>query len=283
VISRVWVWPLLVCVAVARAEPATVVQPRPFGYVLGDTLTQSILLESGGRDFEPVSLPPIERAGLWFARRSNRIERENGRRWLRINYQLVNAPQTLMPVNLPAVSLKARSGPDLTVAEWPVSAGPLTPRAVFAKGGLQQLRPDHSPPPLPTQALRREFEFWSGALALILLGWVGWWLIRTVQASANQPFARALREIRRGGEHGEAAWVALHRAFDRTAGQSIQMSTLPALFKQAPQLEPQRAAIEGFFAASSRRFFATGYDPTDSTCVRGLCVTLRAIEKRYER
>jgi mxaA protein len=288
VIGRIAVWLLLASVPIARAEPATVEQPRPFGYVLGDTLAQRILLVSAGHDFEPASLPPIERAGLWFARRSTRVAAEHGRRWLVIDYQLVNAPQALMSVNLPAVTLKAKSGPDLTVAEWPVSIGPLTPRAVFAKGELRELRPDHAPPLLPTLALRRQFEFWAAALALLLLSWLGWWALRSLRASANQPFAQALREIRRSGDEGEPAWVALHRAFDRTAGQSVQLGTLPLLFQHAPQLEPQRAAIEGFFAASSRRFFGSGDGGSDShaagsSSLRALCATLRAIEKRYER
>jgi len=70
------------------AMPAIVQQPRPFGYVLGDTLAQRVLLESRGRNFYPASLPPVERAGLWFARRSSRVERaEDGHRWLVIDYQ----------------------------------------------------------------------------------------------------------------------------------------------------------------------------------------------------
>src|SRR5262249_8586104 len=146
------------------ASTALVQQPRPFGYVLGDTLSQRILLQSAGHDFEPVALPPAERAGLWFARRSSRVElSEDRRRWLVIDYQLINAPQTLMTVNLPSMTLKPKTGNDLlTVAEWPVSIGPLTPRAAFAKGGLQELRPDHPAPTLPTGGLRTRLEIWSG-------------------------------------------------------------------------------------------------------------------------
>ena len=58
------------------AGVAIVQQPRPFGYVLGDTLTQRILLQSAGRNFDPATLPPSERAGLWFRgarRESNRL------------------------------------------------------------------------------------------------------------------------------------------------------------------------------------------------------------------
>jgi mxaA protein len=302
--QRLWVmtalgacWLCLSAQLAAANAPATTVapwaaivqQPRPFGYVLGDTLAQRVLLESEGRSFDPSALPPAERAGLWFARRSSRIEvAEDGHRWLVIDYQLINAPQALMTVSLPPLTLKSKTGNAvLAVSEWPISITPLTPRAAFAKGGLQELRPDHPAPTLPTRALRRQLEVWLGAFALTAVIWLAWWLIRSLRATANQPFARALRAIRRSGDDNEASWLALHRAFDTTAGRSLQPSTLPALFKQAPHFEPQRAAIEQFYAESSLRFFeASGR--RRNTCsvecsLRTLCTTLRRIEKQHER
>ncbi|MFL6600027.1 MAG: calcium incorporation protein MxaA [Steroidobacteraceae bacterium] len=268
----------------------TVQQPRPFGYVLGDTLVQRILLKSAGHNFDPAALPPVERAGLWFARRSSRIElAEDGYRWLTIDYQLINAPQALMTVNLPSVTLKSKPGGDvLTVPEWPISIAPLTPRAAFAKGGLQELRPDHPAPSLPTRALRRQLAIWSGAFALTVLIWLAWWLVRSIRASANQPFARALRTLRRSADDDEGAWLALHRAFDTTAGCAVQLSNLPVLFNRAPHFQPQRDAIEQFYAQSSVRFFGTDDSrptgtPSTRWPLRTLCTTLRRIEKQNER
>jgi mxaA protein len=282
---------LAFCAASAAVTPAVIQQPRPFGYVLGDTLVQRILLQVAGHNFEPTTLPPSERAGLWFSRRSSRVEvAEDGRRWLVIDYQLVNAPQTLMTVNLPSVTLKSQPsgnpGDDaFEVPEWPISIAPLTPRAAFAKGGLQELRPDHPAPTLPTAALRRQAAAWSIAFAGIVAIWLGWWLVRHLRAAANQPFARALREIRRSADGGADAWLAMHRAFDRTAGRAVHLSTLPALFQLAPHLEPQRSAIEQFYAESNRRFFevppaAVSAQPVS---LRTLCATLRKIEKKHER
>jgi mxaA protein len=293
-----WLWAVMALAScslhaaatTAPASTAIVQQPRPFGYVLGDTLTQRILLQSGSHNFDPAALPPAERAGLWFARRSSRIELvDGGHRWLVIDYQLINAPQTLMTVNLPSVTLNSKTGNDvLAVSEWPISIAPLTPRAAFAKGGLQELRPDHPAPTLPTRALRQQLEIWSGAFALTVVIWLAWWLVRSLRATANQPFARALRAIRRSGDDNEAAWLALHRAFDTTAGRALQVSTLPALFKQAPHFEPLRAAIEQFYVESGLRFFGAGASLPANTRpatwpLRTLCGTLRRIEKQHER
>jgi mxaA protein len=192
-------------------------------------------------------------------------------------------------VNLPSVTLKSKTGNDvLAVSEWPISIAPLTPRAAFAKGGLQELRPDHPAPTLPTRALRQQLEIWSGAFALTVVIWLAWWLLRSLRATANQPFARALRAIRRSGDDNETAWLALHRAFDTTAGRALQLSSLPALFKQAPHFEPLRAAIEQFYVESSLRFFGAGTSlPANAGAatqpLRTLCATLRRIEKQHER
>lgn len=272
------------CCTHALAVEAVVEQPRAFGYVLGDTLVQRVLLQVSGRNFHPESLPPAERAGLWFARRSAFIERSrDGRSWLVMDYQLINAPQSLMTVNLPAVSLKpAGTAEPLTVSEWPVSIGPLTPRTVFAKGGLQQLRPDRSPPPLQTISLERGFEASIAACLLVLIAWAAWWTWRQVHAAANQPFARALHRIRRGDENQQEAWVEMHRAFDRTAGQALQPASLGVLFDKAPHFAAERESIEEFFRQSSRRFFAEpGLAPADFP-LRKLCAALRRLEKRHE-
>jgi mxaA protein len=206
-----------------------------------------------------------------------------------LDYQLINAPQTLLTVSLPPITLRSKAGDDvLTAPAWPISIAPLTPRVAFAKGGLQELRPDHPAPMLPTGALREQLQIWSGAFALTIVTWLAWWSVRSLRATANQPFARALRAIRRSGDNNAAAWLALHRAFDTTAGRALQLSTLPALFKQAPYFTPQRAAIEQFYAESSQRFFGTqDSHPTQTWSaawsLRALCTTLRRIEKQHER
>jgi mxaA protein len=117
---------------------------------------------------------------------------------------------------------------------------------------------------------------------LSLGAWVAWTKWRDHLAAANQPFARAWYEIRNHADAAPQAWQALHRAFDRTAGQVMHTQTLPVLFQQAPHLQPLHAQIERFFAASSERFFGAG--KTDaSVSVRSLCEELRRVERRHER
>lgn len=262
---------------------AVVEQPRPFGYAIGDVLTQRVLLELNGTAFEPAALPRSERINAWLERRAPRIESApDAKRWLVVDYQLINAPQALTLTRIPAWELKSQSGAGpLKIAEWPISISPLTPRSAFGKGALEELRPDRPAPLIATAPIRDRILICSVALALTLATWLAWLLWRNWRASVTQPFAVAQREIRRLDPAAPEAWQALHRAFDRSAGRVVQTTTLPALFEQLPHLVPLRPSIERFFEQSSARFFGAGLPP-DALSVRELSLRLRRVEKANE-
>src|SRR6185437_10148244 len=76
--------------------PASVTQPRPFGYVVGDLLEQRVLLQANRHGLVPASLPRPGRVSVWLERRGVRIASDaQGRHWLIVEYQLINAPQGL--------------------------------------------------------------------------------------------------------------------------------------------------------------------------------------------
>lgn len=263
---------------------AEVIQPRAFGHVIGDLLEQRVLLEAEGAPFQPAELPAAERLGVWFERRSARIEQDDaGRRWLAVRYQLVNAPGALQVVTLPGWQLAAAGGgPALAVAAWPLSVTPLSGETAVARDGLGELRPDRPPPPRATAPLRRQALLGSGALALTLAAWGGWLAWRNLRAAARRPFARALVEMRGLADDAPEAWQALHRAFDRSAGQVVASTTLARLFERQPALAPLESEIERFFRDSDRRFFA-GQAVPDGVSPRALCRRLRRLEKAAGR
>jgi mxaA protein len=265
----------------SRAYPqatAVVEQPRPFGYVVGDVLTQRVLLQVGGRELAPAALPKAERVSVWLERRPPRIEsRPDGHRWLALDYQVINAPQSLTTVNLPALELQGASdGATLRIAAWPISVNALT------SGSSIELRPDRPAPAIATAPIRRQIALWSGACLLVLAAWLGWVAWRNWRAAAARPFAHALHEMRHLEGTAPEAWRALHRAFDKTAGRVVQTATLPTLFERMPQLQSLRPEIEQFFAQSRQLFFAGGL-PAERMSARALCARLRRIEKRSER
>jgi mxaA protein len=271
----------------ATAVPATVQEPRAFGYVLGDVLTQRVLLQAGGHDVGAVTPPSVGRTGVWLERRPASLETDaDGRHWMVIDYQVVNAPQTLTKIVLPALTLTSATGAQLLVAEWPASVAPLTPPDTFADGDLQALRPDRQAPLLATSGLRRQIAWSLGLLLATLLAWAGWWWWRNRRESQRLPFARAWRRMRRLEETQAAAsqdaWFCLHQALNDTAGQVVHAGSLATLFARAPYLQPLRAQLEQFYQASSERFFkpapgAAGF------ALRALCRALYQAEQRHQR
>jgi mxaA protein len=267
-----------------EGTPARVEQPRAFGHMLGDLLTQRVLLELDGKPVELTKAPAPGRVGVWLERRPTRIDSDaEGRRWLVIEHQLINAPQALVAVTLPALDLQT-SGGLLGVAAWPVSAAPLTPRNAFGEGALEALQPDRAAPAVDTTSIRRQIVLWGGLCVATLLAWGGWLGWRSWRAGRSQPFARALRELnglRGRNDDAPEAWQAMHRAFDRTAGRSLQPASLPRLFERAPQYAPLRADIERFYAQSAELFFGDGR-PADALPLRSFARRLRDIERRHE-
>jgi mxaA protein len=262
------------------SEAAAVDQPRPFGHVLGDVITQRVLLRVANANFTPAELPRAQRINVWFERRKVSIETaSNGTRWLAVEYQIINTPQTFATVTLPAWTLKSSTGARLQVPAWPISIAALTPGSSAEPGETGELRPDRIAPIIDTGLMRRQLFIWTAAFLFAVAAWFGWVQQRNYRDRTNKPFARAWQEIGKMNETAPEAWQALHRAFDRVAGRVVQTETLPLLFAQAPHLADLRSQIEHFFEQSSERFFgeATLEQPLS---VRALCRELRQIEKR---
>jgi mxaA protein len=267
-----------VAIAIAMAAITAIVeQPRPFGYVVGDLVTQRVLLTTPRQEFAPSELPSAQRVNVWFERRAPRIAvASDGRRWLVVDYQLINAPQTLRAVTLPTWQIEDKAhGAQLTIPAATISVAPLIPDV-----SSDELRPDRQVSIIDTAPTRAKLLIGSIALALTLAAWLAWLRWRNWQDSHNQPFARALNQLRRVDEMAPEAWQVVHRAFDQTAGRVLQLETLPTLFERAPHLQPRRAEIERFFAQSNERFFGAG-PQGELVSVRALCHDLRRIERRH--
>jgi mxaA protein len=290
-------------VAAAQPRPATIAtpveqsaiaafveQPRAAAYFVGDLLTQRVLLRSAGGDLHPGTLPTPGRVSAWFERRNVMLETDaSSRRWLVVQYQVLNAPQKLTPVILPGWTL-ATKGPGLVskvvlnVPSSKINVAPLSPPGSPTQVGVADLRPDHLAPLIAEAPIRSAITLSASALALTVAAWLGWFLWRNRRAGTTQPFARAVHELRGLDDRDPRAWQVVHRAFDRTAGRVVQVATLPELFDRAPQLIPVREKIEHFFAQSSLLFFGEPGSLLPSPAApRALCEELRRIERRYER
>ena len=281
---------LVLAMTAGAACAATVQQPRAFGHVIGDVLTQRVLLEQAGQPLQPGALPSTARIDLWLERRPSRIETDaEGRRWLAIDYQVINAPRALTAISLPALSIATASGPPLALPAWPISIGPLTPLDVLAEGDLQALRPDRPVAALPTHAVQQQLKLSLLALLAVFAAWLGWWAWRNQREAQQLPFANAWRELKRLGDSSSPeAWRVVHRALNKSAGRVVHGASLPQLLAEAPYLRPLQPRLEDFYRESTRRFFfaesaaAASAQPHAAYPLKPLCRALCNAEKRHK-
>lgn len=258
-------------------EPAITVsvqQPRAFGYVIGDELEQRIsLLAPAGFALDPKTLPRAGRAGLWLELAPPHLASEKlgeaTRYRLTLDYQVINVPEQVRTIDLPAVALtfSTRGGQlTTTVDEWPITIAPITPIYILARAGLAQTQPDAPPPAIDTARYMWLTFLWIAViLAIVAATLVQRYGIPWLRQGVR-PFARAARDIvklsrlpperatyRRGLQR-------LHRAFDAAAGHAVFGERLAPLFAAHPELLGLRTDIEQFYAASQREFFGAPAD-----------------------
>ncbi len=270
--------------ALAQEPTAEQIEPRAFGYQVGDVLQRRVRLqwpEGLAPDLE--SLPQSRRPGQALELRAVQLV---GRE-LRLDYQVFLAPTEVRTLEIAPMQLRF-AGPAgerfVRIDAWPVTVAPLVPLEVSPRQGLGELRPDAPPPPIPTAARLQRLALVGAALALLALGllhlWVGlpWWGRR------QRPFAQAWRVLRPlpaapTPAQWRASLQALHQALNASAGQVLFEAGLPAFVAAHPRFAPQQLALAEFFKRSHDEFFAERAPAPDLPWLRALCRACRDAER----
>lgn len=255
--------------------------PRPFGHVIGDTLTLTadIVLDAPFQ-LDPASLPRPRPLDYWLdlkdVRLRDRGTSDGARRYtLDLTYQTFYAPLEPKRLDIPALPLTAVDGGrrvEFAVPSWSFLMSPLREIVSTGQGASMAPRPDAEPRPIPTAAtLRGLLVALGGAVfALGVLAWqMGW---GPSGRRRSRPFARAARMVRSVLSPSASSYTSLasvsayrtallmlHRAFDATAGKGVFAEDLPGFFAAHPAFAAAEADVRQLFAASRRLFF--GADP----------------------
>ncbi|MFK8253002.1 nonribosomal peptide synthetase MxaA [Ancylobacter terrae] len=301
--------------ALAQVRSVELYAPRPFGHVLGDALPLAVEIElDEAFRLDPASLPRPRAVDYWLDLRDVRLE-ERGtgggiRRYvLRLDYQTFYAPLEPKRMDIPPLALAALDGErrvEIRVPGWSFVMSPLREIVASAGSSPMTLRPDIEPGPIPTAGAWRGLAAGIGTatLALLVLAWqMGWGPFGRRRA---RPFARADRTVRAAlhasvgsvssstashpsstsldssSTYGKGL-IALHRAFDATAGKGLFAEDLPAFFGAHPEFRAAEAEIGRLFAASRRAFFASdlagALGEMPPAALAALSGRLRAIER----
>lgn len=294
---------LLMLVALVRDTAAEVravhtVEPRAFGYFLGDTLVRTIEIETGAEDeIVPASLPRTGASNYWLELRSiDQTSKRHGDgrlHTLNLTYQAFYAPIDPRKQTIPATEIAVR-GPN---GSETVAIPPFT----FLMSPLREIFPEKSGetsetflrPDFPVEHRRSGHlgtaALLAAALSALFLALLArdlaWWPFHRRPA---RPFSRAVRDVGRalalGGADGyRAALIALHRAFDTASGQRLLAGDIDVFLAAHPEHDETRLQVERFFSASRSVFFGeaqregeTDLPPTD---LRALAAALARQER----
>ena len=272
--------------ALAQGGPShDMVEPRAFGYSVGDLLQRRVLLQlPPGWALDPSSLPQVRRPGQALELRAARLQGAE----LQLDYQVFLAPTEVRTLEMPPLVLRL-AGPagaqSLRIDAWPVTVAPLVPLDVSPRAGLGEMRPDAPPPAINTEARRLRLALYAAALALaathlahVYIG-LPWWRRR------QRPFAQAWRSLRRlpaaapARQQQREALLLLHQALNASAGEVVFETGLADFIAAHPRFAPLHDRLAGFFRRSHDEFFAGRSAQPDLPGLRALCRACRSAER----
>ncbi|MEO5861294.1 MAG: hypothetical protein ABIW48_02725 [Burkholderiales bacterium] len=264
------VW-LLLWVSGGYAAEVEIVShnPRPFGYVVGDTVSRDLVISvKSGYALDEKTLPKPGRLSAWLELRSvdvREIRVAAGRRFgVKMTYQLPNSPTEVRMVELPAhrFSFVGPGKPlEATSGEWPITLAPLTPEEVLARDGLEAMRPDTPPTGVDTKAVRRRLIGYGLVLAAIVLYGAYRYFGIPYLAKMRRPFARAYRDLTRLNQRDfvfSQVIDRIHKALNETAGRSLFIANVDH-FLSCREIDRSLTILtREFFEISRDEFFAGG-------------------------
>jgi len=248
---------------------AITVEPRAFGYHVGDVVDREVIVHvPEGFVLDEASLPRPGARGkaLELQSVSRRSEAESGgtRVVLQLKYQVFMAPTEVRTLEIVPFSLSVKGDgrdQELRVDAWPVTVSPLVPTEVSPRQGLGELRPDVAPPLIDTRPAQQRLLAY-GVLLLLCLAYLAqvyvampWW------SSRKRPFANAWRQLSglpAGSPSAEwrAAFQRMHEALNQTAGEVVFEHGVDRFVARQPRYADLRSDLLAFFQQSRREFFA---------------------------
>jgi len=260
----------------ARAQILSIQAPPPardFGYFPGDILSRSVRVGvAPGTVLDARSLPQPGPVSAWLDLRSVSLHGKE----LNLDYQIFLSPEQVTQAEAPGFTVTfSKDGRELParVPGFTVTVAPFRHDLQPVIDPLA-MRPDH-PPRADGNSGNIVILAVSSACALASLAVLtGGGLIRR----GAGPFAQASHAIRRHKADTAAHLLALHRAFDSTAGARVLGGDIESFLAKHKNFQPLRSEIGTFFAASNAAFFAESpLEPID------LCRLSRALAQAERR
>ena len=278
--------------APAQVRQVVLVPPsRAFGYLVGDVVELRVAITADAdtlldRLSLPVAGPVSDALELRDVSVFDRAEGDHHIVELRVSYQIFLAAEQVLPGSVPGYDLRFSHGGQVMsarVPEWSFYVSPLQLARRSADPSFD-LRGNHAVPLLDEEPATIRMVASASLMVLAFLAWAGFrgWL-PGFRREGEKPFASAVARIAASGEDTEAAYRALHGAFDATARRHVFFDGLDDFFRASPRFMELRSDILAFFNRSSVFFFTPGgmRDAGGFADLRRLAKNLRRVERKW--
>lgn len=275
--------------------------PRDVGYIVGDVLERTIVLEiKKPYKLLDTSLPIVGYERRWKNQPTGielvRIKHDKAEHdaatthTLHLAYQVFTNNVVAKPAVLPGEIVKLQADKEIVQYRIPSWQFAISPISVYGSVKIEtDMSPLRGPLLLNADAEKQRLKILLTILALALLGLLyilgrHAWLPRM-----GGPFAKAYRKVsklRRGPASDASLQTAvshIHEALNTTAGNSVFSDTLDAFLAKKPAFKPIKGELLQFFGLSRHVFFEhhavheTGPEPME--WLRAFCRRCRDCER----
>jgi len=261
--------------------------PRPFAYLIGDEIRHRVVVETGSdMSLNPNSVPKQGEVNRWLNLNQVKIETdgETGDTVIDLVYQVFYAPNEVKMLAVPGFNLQFnQSGKTVeqAVPAWNFTLSPIKELAVRKdEGGLNYMRPDALPEPLPTQAQRLGI-YASLTLALLTAGYLAYLYGYFPAWPKRRIFKRAAGELSRLSERElERGLAVMHHALNTLNDRPLFKHRVSDFYQAHPEYLSAAESMEWFFNFSNQVLFAgkRDFDSQDWRKLKDLCRLCRDIE-----
>lgn len=239
--------------------------PRPFGYVIGDKITQRLLVEvRQGVELQYSSLPAKGTINRWLNLNKISIKKTKNSNSLfyqiDMTYQVFYAPLEVKMLDLPAFTLQFRqfgNSVKQDVPVWHFTTAPLRELAIRKDNGIEYMRPDQLAPLIDNSAITIRLMIFS-TLAGLMAGYLAWLYGLLTFLPKYQIFKKPTCQLAKLAEGDEEKMLTIfHRALNRLNGKPLFKHQCNRFYQKFPRYKQLQSELDWFFDFSNDYFFGS--------------------------
>ncbi len=238
--------------------------PRPFAYVIGDEIQQSIEIEvRKGLQLQYSSLPAKGKLNRWLELKNIKVSHSDGKKGIRyhinLRYQIFYAPLEVKMLTLPGFTLQFRQGVNVVeqkVPDWYFTIAPIRELSLRKQDGREYMRPDAQLPLYETQV--EKMLMLAGLIMVMISALYLAWLHGYVgQYGRHNIFGRAMKKLRRiDNSNPGALFKIMHDALNSLNGEVLFKHQLQNFYHRHAGFRQLNDELEWFFEVSNRFYFS---------------------------